>query len=115
MMRILLAVVMGLSACTMHAAPETHVRGALVWAADKQTLTECNSGRVYWVRVLAANPHFHLSKKVEKLNSTGTGIIVAEFRGEVTTGKPSFGPSYPVDGTLNVDQVISVEKGSCGQ
>jgi hypothetical protein len=63
--------------------------------------------------VLASNPHFLFSKRVDELNSNGAKTIIAEFRGEISLGMPSLGPHYPVDGTLNVHNVISVEKGNC--
>ena len=102
-----------LSGSIAQASQEAHVRGVLVWTAEKQVVTECKSGRVYWVRVLVSNPHFLLTEKVDELTSKGHGNIIAEFRGEMKMGIPSVGPKYPVDGTLNVYQIISVAQGSC--
>jgi hypothetical protein len=48
------------------ASQDTFVRGELVWTNEKQTVTECKTGRVYWVRILASNPYFLFSKKVEE-------------------------------------------------
>jgi hypothetical protein len=95
------------------AGQDTYVRGAVIWTNDKQTVTECTTGHVYWIRVLASNPHFLFSKRVDELNSNGAKTIIAEFRGVISLGMPSLGPQYPVDGTLNVHNVISVEKGNC--
>lgn len=111
--RILVAVFISLAASITQAGQDAHVRGTLVWTNEKQTVTECKSGRIYWVRVLASNPYHLLTKKVEKLTSKGAESIASEFRGEVTMGKPSSGPRYPVDGTLNVHQIISIARGSC--
>lgn len=112
-LRILVIVFFSLAVYAAQAGEHTFVRGELIWTNEKQTVTECKTGRVYWVRVLAANPHFLFSKKVEELTSKGAKNLVAEFRGDVSPGVPSVGPRYPVDGTLNVRQVISVEKGNC--
>lgn len=112
-LRIFVLIFFSLAAYAAQANQDTHVRGALIWTNEKQTVTECKTGRVYWVRVLASNPHFLLSKKVEGLTSKGAKKILAEFRGEISSRVSSVGPRYPVDGTLNVLQVISVEKGSC--
>jgi len=110
---VFLTLIVGLYASTIFATPETRIRGVLVWTPDKQTITECKSGRIYWVRVLASNPHFLLGKKVDELNPKGTETIFAELSGEVEMGKSSLGPTYPVDGMIRVHQIISVTKGSC--
>ncbi len=112
-LRTLIIVSLSLAVHAAQAGQDTYVRGELIWTNEKQTVTECKTGRVYWVRVLASNPHFIFSKKVEELTSRGTKNILAEFRGEINSGVPSVGPRYPVDGTLNVHQIMSVEKGSC--
>jgi hypothetical protein len=111
--RLLVAVIFFLAAPIAQAGQYVHVQGALIWTDEKQTITDCKSRRVYWVRVLASNPNFLLTKKVDELTSKGAENIVAELRGEVKTGIPSAGPRYPVDGTLNVHQIISVARGSC--
>ncbi len=92
---------------------QEHVRGWLIWSADMQTLTVCDTEEVYWVRVLAANPFHLLSVKVEELSRPNGGEIVAEFRGDIIPGKPSAGPTYFVDGTLMVSEMISVAHGEC--
>jgi hypothetical protein len=97
---------------TAYADEMIKVRGALQWTKERQTITDCVSGRVYWVRVLASNPNFLLSQKVDELRLINENII-AELGGEVTVGAPSNGPKYHVDGTLNVSQIISVENGVC--
>lgn len=112
-LRILIITFLFLTALIARAGEDSYVRGTLIWTNEKQTVTECKTGHVYWVRVLASNPHFLFSKKVEELTANGAKNIVAEFRGEISLGLPSAGPRYAVDGTLNVYQVISVEKGSC--
>ena len=91
-------------------AEDVSVRGELVWTSDTQTLKVCDTGRLYWVRVLASNPWFHLTKKVE---SVGPATIIAELRGEMVLGQPSSGPLYRVDGTLTVSAIASVASGSC--
>ncbi len=111
--RLLVAAIFFLASSIAQAGPRDQIQGALIWADEKQTITDCKSGRVYWVRVLASNPNFLLTQKVEELASRGAENIVAEFRGEVKTGMPSAGPRDPVDGTLNVHQIISVARGSC--
>jgi hypothetical protein len=62
--------------------------------------------------VLASNPNFLLSKKVEELKLISENLV-AEFGGEVNVGAISNGPPYPVDGMLIVHQIISVENGIC--
>lgn len=89
------------------------IRGVLQWSKERQTITECKSGRIYWVRVLASNPHFLLTKKVEEISSKGEAKIIAEFSGEIQNVKPSSGPDYSVDGTLVVNKVFSVKLGDC--
>jgi hypothetical protein len=111
--RILVIAFFFFAAYAAQAGQDTYVRGAVIWTNEKQTVTECKTGRVYWIRVLASNPHFLFSKKVDELNSAGAENIIAEFRGEISLGMPSLGPRYPVDGTLNVHKIISVESGRC--
>lgn len=111
--RLLVAAIFFLASSIAQAGQSVQIQGALIWTDEKQTITDCKSGRVYWVRILASNPNFLLTKKVEELTSKGAENIVAEFRGEVKTGILSAGPRYPIDGTLNVHQIISVARGSC--
>jgi hypothetical protein len=112
-LRIAAAALLFLVALSVHAGEVRYIRGSLTWTNERQTVTDCESGRVYWVRVLASNPHFLLTKRVEALVSKGERNIIAEFRGDVQPGRPSFGPLYPVDGTLNVRDIVSIEKGTC--
>ena len=112
-LRILIIVFIFFASHAVEAGQDTYVRGAVIWTDEKQTVTEWRTGRVYWLRVLASNPYFLFSKKVDELNSAGAGTIIAEFSGEISPGMPSLGPRYPVDGTLNVHTILSVEKGSC--
>lgn len=114
-LRIIAAAFLFLAALGAQACEVTRIRGSLIWTHEQQTITECGTGRVYWVRVLASNPHFALTKRVEELVSKGERALIAEFRVDVQTGRPSLGPSYPVDGTLNVRDIVSVEKGVCEQ
>jgi hypothetical protein len=110
--RNLLILLFLLIGVTAHADEMVKIRGSLQWSNERQTLTDCVTGQVYWVRVLASNPNYLLSKKVEELELVSKNII-AEFKGEVTTGSISNGPKYHVDGTLNVSQIISMENGVC--
>jgi hypothetical protein len=112
-LRILLIVSFFLVAYAAQANQDNYVRGAVIWTDDEQTVTDCKTGRVYWIRVLASNPYFLFSRKVDELNSKGVENIIAAFEGEISVGMPSRGPQYPVDGTLIVHNIISVEKGSC--
>ena len=71
-LRILIILVLSLPACNAQAGQETLVRGNLIWTDNKQTVTECGTGRVYWVRVLASNPHVLFTRKVdEQMNLLG--------------------------------------------
>lgn len=97
----------------INASPEINIKGILVWSPDKQTITKCSSNHVYQVRVLASNPFYHLTKKVEKLGLEGAGKIIAEFRGELATDTDSVKLQYPVDGMLYVHEIISVKEGEC--
>ncbi len=92
---------------------QEHLRGLLIWNADTQTLTVCDTEEIYWVRVLASNPFHFLSVKVEELSRTKGGEIIAEFRGNIIQGKPSTEPAYNVDGSLRVGEIISVAHGEC--
>lgn len=112
-LRIIIIVFLFLAAHAAEAGQDTYVRGAVIWTNEKQTVTECGTGRIYWLRVLASNPHFLFTKNVDELRSAGAEMIIAEFRGEISLGMPSLGPQYPVDGTLNVHTIISVEKARC--
>jgi hypothetical protein len=112
-LRFLVLVFISFAGCAAPADQDAYVRGALIWRDDKQAITECKTGRVYWVRVLASNPHFLLSQRIKELTSEGAESIIAELRGEMSAGAPSLGPGYAVDGTLKMNQVISVERGSC--
>jgi len=89
------------------------IRGELIWSREKQIITDCKSGSVYWIRVLASNPNFLLYKKVKELTLNGEVSIIAEFRGSLKLGTASISPPYPTDGTFNVYNIISVKKGSC--
>ena len=102
-----------LGACAIPLSEHQGVRGELTWNAERQTIKDCKSGRVYWVRVLASNPHAHLSKIVEELSKKTGQDIVAEMSGELILGQPSFGPGYPVDGELKVHRVVLVGPGIC--
>jgi len=108
-MQIALILTLALLVSSAH-AEDVSVRGELVWTSDSQTLAVCDTGKMYWVRVLASNPWFDLTKRVKTL---GSRSIVAEFRGEVTLGRPSSSPPYKADGTLTVSAIGSVEQGSC--
>jgi hypothetical protein len=110
-MRLTVAIVSVLVLAPVH-ADEVLLRGELTWTSDQQTLRVCDTGEVYWVRVLASNPWFLLTKKVEAA-SVETGSVTAELRGEITSGHPSSGPKYPVDGTLSVSAIESVTQGNC--
>lgn len=85
----------------------------LTWDDGAQTLYVCDSKTLLWVRILASNPHYHLTKRVAELSGEEGGEIIAVFRGEISMGKPSLGPLYPVRGTLTVSEIISVERGGC--
>jgi hypothetical protein len=63
--------------------PPQRLNGELVWTSDTQTLSVCGSGEVLWVRVLASNPHFHLSRRVEELTASSSSPILAVLEGEV--------------------------------
>ncbi len=93
-----------------YAGDEVEIKGILEWSSEKQTLKDCETGRIYWVRVLASNPYAHLSNRVDELKKQNQSII-AKFSGEVKMGQPSSGPQYHVDGILYVHQIISVESG----
>jgi hypothetical protein len=91
----------------------TRLRGLLTWNADRQTLTPCGNADVYWVRVLASNPHFHLSQRVDKLSTaTPSPAILADLEG-IVSSPPSAGPDYPIDHVLEVREIHSVELGKC--
>jgi hypothetical protein len=112
--RIVAAALLFLVALGVQAGEDTYIRGSLIWTNERQTVIDCVSGRVCWVRVLASNPHFFLlTKRVEDIVSKGERGILAEFRGNVQSGRPSFGPSYPLDGTLTVRDIVSIVPGGC--
>ncbi|MDH5513249.1 MAG: hypothetical protein OEY27_08580 [Gammaproteobacteria bacterium] len=110
-LRVITTMFLALATSAIAASSDTFVRGEL--SNQGWTVTECNTGRIYSVRILASNPYFHFSKRVEELTSKGAKSIVAEFRGEVSQGKTSTDPGNRVDGTLNVHQVVYVENGRC--
>lgn len=89
------------------------VRGILVWTPDRQTLTACDTGKVYWVRILASNPYHNLSVRVEKLSRKNDADIIAELRGDITAAKPSAASAYNVDAKLIVTGIVSVAHGEC--
>ena len=95
-------------------AEATRVAGVLQFNAERQTLTECGTGTIYWVRVLASNPHFSLAQRVEELSSAlapGQSIM-ADLEGEVSIS-PSGSPAYPIDKVLTVTAFHSVVPGQC--
>lgn len=94
-------------------AAQEPIRGLLIWTADRQTLTACDTGKVYWIRVLASNPHHNLSVAVNDLSMKKHGNIVAQMHGDIIEGKPSSGPAYNVDATLMVSGIDAVAHGDC--
>ena len=88
------------------------VRGELVFDDKRQTLTACDGGRVYWVRVLASVPHHKMRERVDAITKQG-GTVIAELEGE-TEAISSRGPSYPVDAVLRVRLTHGLNKGACG-
>lgn len=109
----LTVVLLSFAAFTAGATQHTYVRGTLVWNDKEQTITDCQSRRVYWVRVLASNPNFMLTRKVDDLMAKGANSVIAELRGEASRGASSVGPGHRVDGTLDVREIVSVARGSC--
>jgi len=87
------------------------LQGELVFSSERQTLTTCEDERVYWVRVLAANPYHAMRERADELSLTH-GSILAELEGEVDAVS-SGGPGYPVDAVLRVRRTHSVQAGSC--
>jgi len=118
--RIFFAAFILLPAFSARSDPEIHVRGTFTWeetrgSPDKVTIQECNSSRVYQVRILASNRHFMAYKRMKELTARGGGDVIAEFRGEMVPDKPSSGQQHPNGGTLYVHHIISMESGNCGQ
>ena len=105
-----LAWVLALSAS---AEGEARVRGELVWNSERQTLRPCGSEAVYWVRVLASNPHFSLSQRVDAIFEEQPGSpVLAELDGTLSP-VTSMGPKYEVDRALIVSRIRSVSAGTC--
>jgi hypothetical protein len=96
------------------ASETARVRGELVWNSERQTLTRCGTEVVYWVRVLASNPHFWLSQRIKELSrdQPAGARIIADLEGDVSP-VPSLGPVYSVDQVLHVRQFHSIELGAC--
>ena len=98
----------------MASAEATRVAGVLQFDTERETLTECGSGTIYWVRVLASNPHFSLAQRVKELSpalAPGQSIM-ADLEGEISS-PPSDGPAYPVDKVLTVTAIHGVDPGLC--
>ena len=91
----------------------TRVRGELHFDDERQTLTPCGRDSVYWVRVLASNPHFSLYSRVRDLSAEPSGgPIIADLEGKLAP-LPSVAPRYRVDRVLYVNRIHSVERGTC--
>jgi len=88
--------------------------GELRWDAERHTLTDCVTGKVYWVRALAANPQLELSEAVRERSQglAPAGRLLADLEGSVARA-PSKGPPYPIDFVLTVSRVHSVLVGQC--
>ncbi len=92
------------------------VRGELTAPDGNWFLTPCDSSDVYWVRVLASNPHFALYQRVEKLNQQNQDApIVAEFLGALRkpTSLDARSAAREIDAVLSVSEIVSVDMGSC--
>ena len=118
--RIFFAAFILLPAFSVRSDPKIHVRGTLTWeetrgSPDKVIIQECNSIRVYQVRILASNRHFMAYKRMKGLTARGGGDVIAEFSGEMVLNKPSSGQQHQNGGTLYVHRIISMENGNCGQ
>jgi hypothetical protein len=93
--------------------PSMRIRGQVIWTQERRTLTDCASNRVYQLRILASGPYVRFSDRIRDLSSGSSPAIVAEVDGSIENGRPSGAAPYPVDGTLKVDRIISVERGTC--
>jgi len=87
------------------------ITGELVFSAERQTLTACEDGRVYWVRVLAANPHHTMRVRFDELSESSDSTL-AVLEGEVAA-VPSRRPDYPVEAVLQVRRTHSLQSGDC--
>jgi len=89
------------------------VRGELVFTIDRQTLTECGSGRVYLVGTHTSSAFVRLAGRVNEVsrNSSDDATLIADLEGPV--GGPPSSAAYPVHGTLEVFVIHSVEVGTC--
>ena len=111
-MRLTIHALLILTICSCsYNEPEETVRGELFVDSSKQTITECDTKKVYEVR--APDNLSFIWVKVDQLSSSKDREIIAEFIGPIMRGKTSLEPSYPVDGTMIVLQVISIEQGKC--
>lgn len=75
-------------------------------------LTECGTGKVYWVRA-ADLLLSSLMGNIRDLSGESGAGVVGELRGEKIDVRTSAGTAYPVHGTLWMSQIIGVERGEC--
>ena len=100
--------------CGLPEPTAVSLQGRLTTEENDWFFTPCDSDEVYWVRVLASNPHFHLFRRVRELQAEAPERdIIAEFTGTVHEQATSAGFDRPHDHVLRVSTIVAVEYGSC--
>ncbi len=91
-----------------------HLRGELTTADHLWFLAPCDSSDVYWVRVMASNPHFRLFQRIEEIKKeTGKAIVMAEFEGSLRGPDEGMASGRKTNGVLYVSKIVAVDDGSC--
>jgi hypothetical protein len=94
-------------------SPLERLRGELTWRGPgMMTVAECGSGRLHELGVMADVFYFEFTQRAEK-TANGDPVVLVELMGrpEVPTTSAA---ERGVDRGFDVEQVISMQRGSCG-
>ena len=105
-----LVFVVSLSCATNHVT--STVRGELAWDTLPETITECTTGRVYELGVMAISPHVNMGREARRLAAASPEPVLVEIRGTISTPSPS-AQRRGTTAVIEMPWVLSMESGRC--